>query len=262
MAAVIDFGMTVGEVVGKGRKLSQHFGVEFELEGVNLPTKVSGWDVTHDGSLRDGGLEYVTSQPMSLDKTLSAIDAMEKATAKSTIFNTGYAGTHVHVNVSDLTVTKMFNFALLFIALEDVIASKYYGKDRKGNMFCLCASDAEALIEFIYRAVLKGDLTIFETDEIRYSSINFSSLYKHGTLEFRGQDGIGDFKRAKEWVKFLAKLKTRSTQFDDPVALLMVSSQTDGKFAEEFLGELTSEELSKVKSGVRRIQPIVFEGEW
>jgi hypothetical protein len=260
--AAIDFGMTVGEVVGKGRGLKDRFGIEFELEGEGLPKSVAGWDVTHDGSLRNNGLEYVTSTPYTLEDALSAIAAMEKATAKSKIANTGYAGTHIHVNVSDLSITKMFNFALLFLALEDIIASRYYGEGRKGNLFCLCASDAEGLINYIYRAVIKGDLTILKTDDIRYSSLNFSSLFKHGTLEFRGQDGIGDFNRARDWLRFLAAFKTRSTQFDDPVAMLMVSSRTDGRFAEEFLGELTDEELSRVRAGVRRIQPIVFEGEW
>lgn len=262
MAVAIDFCQTVGEVVGKGRKCTDHFGVEFELEGKNLPKEVAGWDVTRDGSLREGGLEYVTSAPYTLEASLRAIEAMEKATADSKIKNSGYAGTHVHVNVSDLTITKMFNFALLYLALEDVIASKYFGEGRKGNLFCLCASDAEALINYVYEAATKADLNILKTDDIRYSSLNFSSLFKHGTLEFRGQDGIGDFARAKEWLKFLADLKQRSAKFEDPVHMLMVSSQTDGRFAEEFLGELTEAELAQVRAGVRRIQPIVFEVEW
>lgn len=259
---VVDFSQTVGEVVGKGRKLTNHFGVEFELEGENLPKDVPGWDITRDGSLRGNGLEYVTSAPYTLEATMKAIEEIERATAKSKINNSGYAGTHVHVNVSDMSITKMFNFALLYLALEDVIASKYFGEGRKGNLFCLCVSDAEAIINYVYDAAVKGDLTILNTDDIRYSSLNFSSLFKHGTLEFRGQDGIGDFKRAKEWVLFLSSLKACSAKFEDPVNMLMVSSQTDGRFAEEFLGELTESQLSQVRAGVRRIQPIVFETEW
>ena len=122
---MIDFGQTVGEVVDKGRKYTHHYGVEFELEGSNLPDAVLGWTTTHDGSLREGGIEYVTAKPLELERVLEAIDRMEEATKKSKIFNTGYAGTHVHVNVSDLTITQMFSFALLFLALEDVIADKY-----------------------------------------------------------------------------------------------------------------------------------------
>ena len=259
---MIDFGQTVGEVVDKGRKYTHHYGVEFELEGSKLPDAVLGWTTTHDGSLREGGVEYVTAKPLELEKVLEAIDRMEEATKKSKIFDTGYAGTHVHVNVSDLTITQMFSFALLFLALEDVIADKYYGYGRKGNMFCLCASDAEGLIAYLRDATTRGDIYLLKTDNIRYSSLNFSSLFKHGTLEFRGQDGIGDFARAREWVKFLDKLKRESLRFEDPVTMLMRSSQTDGRFAEEFLGELTEEELSKVRAGVRRIQPIVFETEW
>ena len=52
---------------------------------------------------------------------------IKETEGKVNFFDTGYAGTHVHVNVSDLTITQMFSFALLFLALEDVIADKYYG---------------------------------------------------------------------------------------------------------------------------------------
>lgn len=45
------------------------YGIEIEVEGVNLPAVANNvWTTTHDGSLRGESAEYVLKKPLDIDK--------------------------------------------------------------------------------------------------------------------------------------------------------------------------------------------------
>ena len=123
-------------------------------------------------------------------------------------------------------------------------------------------SDAEWLGKLLYDVVKTEDLKLLNTDNIRYASINFNALFRYGSLEFRGWRGDGDFEAAAEWAKFLMSLKDKARTIISPVTLLMMSSETQGAFAEEWFPDMTDEDRQIVMRGVRRIQHIAFEGDW
>ena len=81
-------------------------------------------------------------------------------------------------------------------------------------------------------------------------------------MEFRGWRGDGDFEAAGEWAKFLMSLKRKARDIISPVSLLMMSSETQGAFAEEWFPDMTDSDRQVVMRGVRRIQHIAFEGDW
>lgn len=253
--------MTVGKMLKLTTDLKDVYGVEFELEGkggFKFPP-VDGWERVNDGSLRHGK-EYVLERPMTLQDTIKAIMAIKEAIPKKYIDDNGYAGTHVHVNVSDLTFTQLFNFILTFLSMESVLASRYYGEDRQGNLFCLRLQDAEYFSIKLLDAVTSGKLEHLKSDTLRYSSLNTCSLFKYGTVEFRGLRGDGDFDRVCTWVRLLDSIKQFAKQVEDPVALLTMFSITQVEFVYNFIPDLTNNELNEVLAGVRRIQDIAYAG--
>ena len=253
--------MLIKNLVGIKNTYTDHVGLEFEIEGVNIPNNVPGWRVENDGSLRGESHEYVLPEPCHINELDDKIKLIRKAFDKSKVYNSGYAGTHVHINVGDLTYTQLFNFALLYLSMEDLI-SRRFGDTRQGNLFCLRMSDAEWLGKLLYDVVKTEDLKLLNTDNIRYASINFNALFRYGSLEFRGWRGDGDFEAAAEWAKFLMSLKDKARTIISPVTLLMMSSETQGAFAEEWFPNMTDEDRQTVMRGVRRIQHIAFEGDW
>ena len=222
--------MLIKNLVGIKNTYTDHVGLEFEIEGVNIPNNVPGWRVENDGSLRGESHEYVLPEPC-------------------------------HINVGDLTYTQLFNFALLYLSMEDLI-SRRFGDTRQGNLFCLRMSDAEWLGKLLYDVVKTEDLKLLNTDNIRYASINFNALFRYGSLEFRGWRGDGDFEAAGEWAKFLMSLKCKARDIISPVSLLIMSSETQGAFAEEWFPDMTDSDRQVVMRGVRRIQHIAYEGDW
>ena len=253
--------MLIKNLVGIKNTYTDHVGLEFEIEGVNIPNNVPGWRVENDGSLRGESHEYVLPGPCHINELDDKIKLIRKAFDKSKVYNSGYAGTHVHINVGDLTYTQLFNFALLYLSMEDLI-SRRFGDTRQGNLFCLRMSDAEWLGKLLYDVVKTEDLKLLNTDNIRYASVNFNALFRYGSLEFRGWRGDGDFEAAAEWAKFLMSLKDKARTIISPVTLLMMSSETQGAFAEEWFPNMTDEDRQVVMRGVRRIQHIAFEGDW
>ena len=109
-------------------------GVEFELEGMNRfrvddPEFAAYWKIVEDGSLRDGGKEFVLSRPFAgadLDKALSLFD---KHVSKSghDIKISDRTSVHVHIDVRDLTFAQLtiFETALFNMA----------GETRANNIF-------------------------------------------------------------------------------------------------------------------------------
>ena len=95
--------MLIKNLVGIKNTYTDHVGLEFEIEGVNIPNNVQGWRVENDGSLRGESHEYVLPEPCHINELDDKIKLIRKAFDKSKVYNSGYAGTHVHINVGDLT---------------------------------------------------------------------------------------------------------------------------------------------------------------
>lgn len=251
----------IKDIVGRGQKYTDHVGIELEVEGKNLPKNIDGWDTEKDGSLRGESYEYVLPVPCKFTEVKAKLSAVADAMADSTIYETGYAGTHVHINVSDLTTTQLFNMLLLYLSMEDLIA-KSFGKNREGNLFCLRLSDAGYLASVLYDVATTGNLKLLATDDIRYASVNCNALWKYGSIEFRGWRSDGDFDAVAGWVDFLIKLKQEARKIANPIVLLSMCSETQGAFAELWFPNMSESDKETVIRGVRRIQHIAYEGDW
>jgi len=253
------------------RKLTKgDLGIEVEVEGEHLPTPNKYWRSEHDDSLRGECREYVLKRPLSLPDARMALSYLDNCyhEAGTTVHESVRAGVHVHVNVQKLTVVQLFSFMVVYIILEDILI-KYCGEYREGNLFCLRTKDAEFLLYNLERVAKGKEYRYFESDVLRYSSMNVCSLWSYGSLEFRAMRGTRDLDVIGDWAEILLNLRNEAIKFDNP-AQVVEMLQRDGaeSFLETFLGTfketlcnaLPYEEL--INEGLVRAYQLAMSPDW
>lgn len=202
------------------------FGVELELEGRGLTSKdplISKYFGVHkDNSLRtiredSECLEYVFNRPYDYQDTLLAVKQLFKwlNSHQSEVFESYRTSFHVHVNYAVDTWRTIYNAITLSIIFDELFVSQN-GKHRAGNNFCLRAKDAQALVlDLAFHLENYGAIFNFPADH-RYSSVNFASLMKFGTIEYRSLECSVDYLRVKHWIDTCQNLKVYARKFNDP----------------------------------------------
>jgi hypothetical protein len=251
------------------------YGVEIEVEGESLPspdTSIKGWRVEQDTSLKtEEAWEYVTTGPDTLEGVKTRLNALESKfnLLGSTIYNSVRAGVHVHMNVQDWNVKQIMTFATCYYILEDILL-KWCGQNREGNLFTLRTKDAEYILFKLHDMLKNRNLKLLETDIIRYASLNYLSLFKYVTIEFRGMRSTDDLNLIYKWVVILDELRQTSQQFNTPVDVVTAMS---GDGEENFIRKLfpvnwstllenNSHYETSVRQACRRVQMIAFGVDW
>jgi hypothetical protein len=192
------------------------FGIEIEMECNDvLPRTGAFYDEffydDEEHSLKNNGYEFVFPKPENRKKSLEKLaylsDYMKEQ--KVQIIPTIRASTHVHLNMTDSTVGDVYKLAALYYPLETVL-TRFCGQDRQNNLFCLRARDASFQLECLEKAVTTQDINFLHTDDLRYSALNFQSLFKYGSLEFRALKTLPDFTNVPMWLDIITRLKTVS----------------------------------------------------
>jgi hypothetical protein len=244
-------------------------GIEIEVEGENLPERVGDlWRVDRDGSLRGESFEYV-SKPIKyadVDKTLNQLKTAYSKSA-STVHESIRAGVHVHRNVQDFTPVQLFNLSISYFAIEDLLM-RWAGESREGNHFCLRAKDGEFVLFQLQRVADTRLIKHLNTDTIRYCSLNLFSLFKYGTVEFRGMRGTANLDAIKTWTDMIYALTENSKRFLDPLDIIMSMS---GSGEDSFLRTLLPDHHTlltypgyetAIRESIRRLQFIANTTNW
>lgn len=257
----------VKNVLGKSGKNGE-VGIEIEVEGDRLPPAPKGWLSVNDGSLRGPSCEYVLSNPVTREDVPTLLARLSTAYKENNVnvHMSNRAGVHVHINMLDSSVIELFNTITLYLIMEDLLVN-YCGEDRVGNLFCLRGKDAEYIYDIIAKALRTKSLRSFNTDNIRYSSINLKALPVHGSLEFRAMRGVADPLQILDWVNMLLKVKDAACSFENPRQIVESLSASEEHFVDEVFGEY-SEQLQCVDikrilmDAVRRVQGYVYTADW
>lgn len=254
-----------------GRMTNGLYGLEIEVEGENLPmTETSKWVMEKDGSLKTAeAWEYVMPKPTSLAVVKDRLDylASRYRDCNSNVHESIRAGVHVHMNVQDWTIKQLITFSTCYYILEDAFL-KWCGESREGNLFCLRTRDAEYVLFQLVRSLQNKNLKYLNNDIIRYASLNFLSLFKYGSIEFRGMRGTGDLNAIYKWVQMIDELRNSSLQFDNPTEVVgQMSGAGEIQFLKQLLpnmwAELDYPDIEKViRTSARRVQMLAFTVDW
>lgn len=257
-----------------GQKLKPvdgHIGVEIEVEGKHLPREVDGWNVVADGSLKaEEALEYVIPVPTDLNGVKKAIDDLQQAFVKrkAVYYDSVRAGVHVHLNVQQYLLKDFFRLVIAYYILEDVLVS-WCGPTREGNLFCLRLRDAEWLLFQLREAIKAQNWKVLNTENIRYASLNYLSLFKYGSIEFRCMRSTPEMQNVIRWVEILLDLEEGVKVFKKPDDMIKFMSE-DGEL--NFLNTVLPNTAymlrgqhdlaKKLRQGVRRAQVLAFATDW
>lgn len=216
-------------------------GIEVELEKYNNPT-ITGptyWRLEHDGSLREGGVEFVLRQPLTGVDLEKAMDELNNSILKAKYEVNQRCSTHVHIDARNMTVEHLqamvFVYCMVERMLYDVVAP-----DREDSFYCTPLYKSS-----LHRKIFADALEKLEFRGCpRYSGINMQALRTYGSLEFRMHDGLRPDHNLTRWIKLLLKLKEGTQKYEGmPLVDILKRYSTDS--AESVIKEVFGEGLSR-----------------
>lgn len=280
--AAVTPGLNLFSILGFNAKKSQagEVGIEIEVEGKRLPAVTcdpppAPWEYKPDHSLRgDETGEYVLSRPINFDKVPAALDKLWNcfSTCKTKFNDSNRTSVHVHLNCQNWHMNRLASFSAMYFVLEEVLTD-WCGEHRVGNLFCLRAKDALAIVSWM-RKFIQKDGEIDLPDGLHYAGLNPQALAKFGSIEIRTLRGVSDQQTVQDWVNILGRLYSLSGEFPDPREVCYLFSQNGPTaFFNKLLGEMTNkvregvsmtaEEIQdSMYAGIRRAQDICFCRDW
>lgn len=226
-------------------------GLELEFEGKRLPHEdetPKPWKYHQDGSLRgDDNGEYVLAKPIAFSELPDALDTLWKAFAskKSTFDDSNRTSVHVHLNCQEFHLNRLASFLGMYFTLEEVL-TEWCGEYRVGNLFCLRAKDAPAIIHYLKRFIQNDGATPLP-EMLHYGGLNPNALHKFGSIEIRTLAGVSEPTTILTWVSILQGLYERSADFHDPRELVTLFS---GLGASDYFNMLLGEHADTIRSGI------------
>jgi len=271
-------GLNVGLIMGKPL-VKGEVGLEIEVEGKKLPHEdqtPAPWVYHHDGSLRgQENAEYVLAKPVPFDKVGDSLVMLWKAfkTKHSVFDDSNRTSVHVHLNVQEWHLNRLTAFLACYFALEEIL-TEWCGEYRVGNLFCLRAIDAPAIVSWTKRFIRSdGQVPLPET--LHYAGLNTNALKKFGSLEIRTLRGTSDQTVIKQWVDILKRLYDISADFEDPRDICTMVSSGGGPlvFFDTILGDMagvvragvsmTDNDIrDSIYTGIRLAQDICYCRDW
>jgi len=242
-------------------------GIEIELEASNTFPKEKEelpaiWSYHKDGSLRGfDNAEYVLDKPIKFDEVDKAVDDLWQVLANKKVKLTpsNRTSVHVHLNVQGFYLNRLTAFAGLYFAVEEVL-TQWCGEHRVGNLFCLRAKDAPAIITQL-RRFIRSDMQTQIRDNYHYSGFNAHAIHKFGSIEIRTLRGAMDASVIKAWVGILRRLYELSADFPDPRTFVdMFSAIGPYEFYETILGEYAADVQSAIGWSNEQIRDSMYEG--
>jgi hypothetical protein len=184
------------------------FGVEIEVEGVhNQPNR--DWEerhnftTTHDGSLRNAGVEFITN-PQDFDDTLESLRKWYLAAAEYGWTRGQRCGIHVHVDMRRYTAEEVAGVCAAYAAFEP-LAYAMCGAQREENINCLPWYRAPDQADAVRQMVEQGLGTFLFNTFVKYSGLYCQPLQRFGTIEWRQAPVWDTFDEMHKWLAFIQR---------------------------------------------------------
>ena len=220
-------------------------GIELEYEHSNLydgEGDYEYWTVGRDGSLRNGGVELV-STPLPFEDTDAALDEVQSIVELGACIATQRCGLHTHMNVRPCTVGQMFSLVTTLAVLEPTIYVTY-AQNRKDSMFAVPlmwnSAQMNGLASMLKRA--RGGFGRQDSAMVapvrfnKYSGINTAECVRNfGTIELRQPYCSNNFDAIRSWIDFVKRTYTFGVAYDDPLHFLDEYSRNGVQWLQERL---------------------------
>lgn len=224
----ISLGKTVADIKFLEAKYPQAIksptkvGIEIECENVrqeettaDLPKEIHSlysraWVTKEDGSLRNNGMEFVTTLGMTAAQASQALLLLEDVLAHyyPNIQGNARTGVHIHLDFTERGAEELGSFTALYCLFENSLF-KFSGW-RKKNIFAVPVRECTSVIPQILRQARKGRPVseIYRTcaNSAKYLAFNVLAIRTFGTVELRSGAGTNKPSTVIPWLRVLVHL--------------------------------------------------------
>jgi hypothetical protein len=216
-------------------------GVPCRAETYNHTTRAH-WKVVSDGSIRGERPFELVSPPMQGEDGLRQIRTVCAVLEALNVKVNRSTGLHVHHDAADLDLSALKAVVTMWWKYEDVILY-FLPPSRRNNYYCAPAMPRGGVCGYRWQPVNgdpvvgwklamdsianREDLRGFMVNQ-RYCAVNFDSLWRHGTVEFRAHSGTTSADKIVAWVVLTQWMITRSKESG-----CRVSARMTGRWADE-----------------------------
>lgn len=176
-------------------------GIEVEVENIFSDLKFNRkfWRERDDGSLRFGGIEYVSS-PICGNEICYAVTNLFQHLPENANFSPR-TSIHIHINVRNSTLNQILSLLIIYLVSERLLY-KYAGLHRQSNLYCVPIQDTE-IPNLLSRFLVNQNFKSLVQNWDKYTGLNIASIHEFGTLEYRHMEGHRDIKRLFHWIDLL-----------------------------------------------------------
>lgn len=269
-------GVSIGNLL-RLRQTAGDIGIEIEVEGNKFQKGDLPWPWAYhkDGSLRgQDNAEYVFQKPIPFSRVPEAISNLWNLfdAYGSKLDESNRTSVHVHLNAQKFHLNRLTSFLALFFSVEELL-TEWCGDHRVGNLFCLRAKDAPAIVSKI-KDFIKSDGRNGLPENLHYAGLNAQALFKFGSIEIRALRGVTDPQLILDWVAILERLYNLSADFPDPRDIPpLLSSEGPMSYLDHVLGDkaytikqginYTHDQIREsLYDGIRLAQDICYCRDW
>ena len=167
--------------------------------------------VVEDGSLNEGGVEFVTERPIIGQQVNQALDSLEEHHVGAWNSVDDSCGIHIHFNAIDFGFKELKSLLMIMSKIQRPI---YDGlpRNRQDSRYCkfinyssrdwAMIDNLPTLVDSYYR-LEDSMLNDSKYNEARYLGTNLHARFYLGTIEFRYHEGSTKSKPIEHWIRFL-----------------------------------------------------------
>lgn len=217
-------------------------GIELELEGFSSGNQRaaqdflgSDWAVTSDGSLRNGGVEFVTNGGKGGAALVACFERMHDLLSRVNYDASFRCSTHMHINMLDFTFNQVARFLLAYTCAEPVLFT-FCGNYRKSSNFCVPVCESLPFHKRLISRLYDDAISARSGQSCnKYTAMNFLPLFSGGndraalgTVEFRGGRPLTTLNDFLLQANLLLSIKQYVRQFEGTDDEFLASITTHG----------------------------------
>lgn len=220
------------------------------------------WIATEDGSIGEGGCEFVMKHPHALDDyALMYIHSlMTTLQATPGFWVNSACGTHIHVDCMNATKRQIAIFIVLCMVVQDLMFQLCDKRRRFSNFAVKLVPSrqlAQTVVSMLYGIKSESVSEIYkyrpyiENNQFKYSGINLWSLTKNerGSIEFRMFPGVTTYDELVFWTQLVAAVRSSVNRINGLGALsVKLQTHTPLQFLQFIVGE---ELLTQIKQRIK-----------
>jgi len=185
-------------------------GIVCDIENYNHQTRPH-WKIVSDMSIRGNQAFELVSPILQGDNGLMQVEIVCEVLKRLDAKVNTSCGMHVHIDARDIDVNGLKRVSKMWVKYEScfdsIVTASRGNNDYAKGLRCKFASLDEAFVKIDAAQTRAGIAYAMNGDGYgstsRYHKLNFESMQRHGTIEFRQHQGTVDGKKITSWVKLV-----------------------------------------------------------